>query len=60
MAITWKLTITQKLKYTDTVELRHSSLDRITEFVNFLESNFDTDSLQYKIESVEEDEYEQL
>lgn len=60
MVITWKLTITQKLKYTETVVLFHSSLDRIVEFINFLEGNFGTESLQYKIESVEEDENEQL
>lgn len=56
MAIKWKLTITQKVRYTDSLVLYHDSLDRATELVNFLESQFGTDTIQYKIESVPEDE----
>ena len=56
MAIKWKLTITQKIKYTDNLILYHDSLERIQELVNFLESMFSTDNIQYTIESVPEDE----
>lgn len=56
MAIKWKLTITQKVKYTDNLILYHDSLERVQELVNFLESMFSTDNIQYKIKSVPEDE----
>ncbi len=53
-AIRWRLTITQKLKYTDSLVLYHDSLERVTQTVNMLESCYDTDNIQYKIESVPE------
>jgi len=56
MAIKWKLTITQKVRYTDTLVLYHDSLERVTQTVNMLESCYNTDTIQYKIESVPEDE----
>ena len=56
MPIKWRLTITQKIKYTDNLILYHDSLERIQELVNFLEAMFGTDNIQYKIESVPEDE----
>lgn len=56
MAIKWKLTITQKVRYTDTLVLYHGSLERVMQTVNMLESCYNTDTIQYKIESVPEDE----
>lgn len=56
MAIKWKLTITQKIKYTEVLVLYHDCLERVMELINFLESMFGTDTIQYKIESVPEDE----
>lgn len=56
MAIRWKITITQKIKYTDSLVLYHDSLERAAELVNFVESMFDTNTISYKIESVPEDE----
>ena len=56
MAIKWRITITQKVKYTDSLVLYNDSLDRAAELVNFLESQFCTETIQYKIESVPEDE----
>lgn len=56
MAIKWKLTITQKVKYTDNLIFYHDSLNRVAQTINMLESWYDTDNIQYKIESVPEDE----
>lgn len=56
MSIKWKLTITQKIKYTDNLIFYHDSLNRVAQTINMLESWYDTDNIQYKIESVPEDE----